>query len=65
VDITMLHALERGEPELSTSLKTESSSLGDSLRMIRSDGDPLWDMPPNIASKSPPSGDGLKLSKDR
>jgi hypothetical protein len=41
VDITVLHVLRRGEPELSPSLETESSSLGDSSRMACSDGDPL------------------------
>jgi hypothetical protein len=40
-DITMLHALGRGEPELSPSLETESSSLGDSSRMACSNGEPL------------------------
>jgi hypothetical protein len=60
-NITMLHALERGEPKLSPSLETESSSLGDSSRVACSDGDPLWAMPPTTALESPPSGDGLKL----
>jgi hypothetical protein len=62
-DITMLHALRRGERELSPSLEAESSSLGDSSRMACSDGDPLWAMPPTIALESPPSSDGLKLSE--
>jgi hypothetical protein len=62
-DITVLHTLEIGEPELSPSLKAESSSLGDSSRMVGSDGDQLWAMPPTTAPKSPPFGDGLKLSE--
>jgi hypothetical protein len=62
-DITMLHALRRGEPELSPSLEAESSSLDDSSRMACSNGDSLWVIPPppTTASKSLPSGDGLKL----
>jgi hypothetical protein len=60
-DITMLHALRRGEPKLSPSLETESSSLGDFSRMVCSDGDPLWVMPLNTAPESAPSGDRLKL----
>jgi hypothetical protein len=43
----------RGEPEVSSSLETESSLLGDSSRMVGSNGDPLWVIP---------SGGGLKLS---
>jgi hypothetical protein len=42
VEITMLHALGRGEPELSASLEAKSSSLGNSSRMACSDGDPMW-----------------------
>jgi hypothetical protein len=60
-DITVLHALKRGELELSPSLKTESSSLGNSSRMACSDGDPLWAMLLPTASGSPPSSDELKL----
>jgi hypothetical protein len=61
VNVTMLHALRRGEPEHSPSLETESSSLGDSSRMAFSDGNPLRVMPHTTAPESPPSGDGLKL----
>jgi hypothetical protein len=39
--VTTLHALETGKLELSPSLEAESSSLGDSSRMVCSDGDPL------------------------
>jgi hypothetical protein len=53
-DITVLHTLDRGEPELSPSLETESSSLGDSSRMACNNGDPLWVMPLNTASESAP-----------
>jgi hypothetical protein len=63
VDITMCHAIMRGEPELSPSLKAESSSLGDSSRMACNNGDPLRAMPLTTAPESPLSGDGLKLSK--
>jgi hypothetical protein len=62
-DTTVLHALGRGEPELSPSLKTLSSSVGDSSRMACSNDNPLWVMPLNIAPESPPSGDRLKVSK--
>jgi hypothetical protein len=47
--IIVLHTLRRGELELSPLLEAESSSLGDSLRMSCSDGDPLWIMPLNTA----------------
>jgi hypothetical protein len=47
--IIVLHTLKRGEPELSPSFEAESSSLGDSLRMACSDGDPLRVMPQNTA----------------
>jgi hypothetical protein len=40
----MLHALGIGKLELSLSLEAESSLLGDSSRMVCSDGDPLWAM---------------------
>jgi hypothetical protein len=40
-EVTTLHAIGNGKLELSLSLKDESSSLGDSLRMACSDGDPL------------------------
>jgi hypothetical protein len=53
--IIMLHTLRRGEPVLSPSLEAESSSLGDSLRMACNDGDLLWVMPLNPASKLAPS----------
>jgi hypothetical protein len=51
LDITVLHALRRGELELSPSLKTESSSLGDSSRMAYNDSDPLRVMPLITVSK--------------
>jgi hypothetical protein len=60
-DITMSHTLGRGKQELSPSLKAESSSLSDSLRMACSDRDPLWAMPPATVSKSAPSVDRLEL----
>jgi hypothetical protein len=53
--IIVLHTLRRGEPELSSSLEAESSSLGDSMRMACNDGDLLWVMPPNPTSKLAPS----------
>jgi hypothetical protein len=53
-DITLLHALRRRELELSPSLETESSSLGDSSRMACSGGDPLCVMPLNTALESAP-----------
>jgi hypothetical protein len=62
-DITVLHALGRGEPELSPSLDNKSSSLGDSSRMACSDSNLLWAMPSTTVPKSTPSGDGLKLSE--
>jgi hypothetical protein len=49
--IIMLHALTRGELELSPSLEAKSSSLSDSSRMACSDGDPLWVMPSNIVPR--------------
>jgi hypothetical protein len=61
MDITVLHALGRGEPELSTSLEAELSLLGDSSRMACSDCHLLWVMSPTTVPESPPSGDGLKL----
>jgi hypothetical protein len=61
VDSTTLHALGRGELELSPSLETESSSLGDSSRMACSDSDPLQAVPLTTAAESFPSGGGLKL----
>jgi hypothetical protein len=62
VDITVLHALKRGDPGLSPSLETKSSSLGGSLRTACSNGDPLWAMPLTAAPESSSLGDGLKLS---
>jgi hypothetical protein len=44
-EVTTLHAIGIGKSELSLLLKDESSSLGDSLRMACSDGDPLRAMP--------------------
>jgi hypothetical protein len=61
-DITVLHALGRGKPELSPSLEAESSSLGNSSRMACSDSDPLWAMPSAIAPELARLGDRLKLS---
>jgi hypothetical protein len=54
VDVTVMHALGRGAPKLSSSLETESSSLGYSSRMACSDDDPLWVMPLNTAPESAP-----------
>jgi hypothetical protein len=48
-EITALHALGTGKMELSPSLKVESSSLGESLRMACSDSDPLQAMPSTTA----------------
>jgi hypothetical protein len=62
-DATVWDALGRGKLELSHLLEIESSSLGDSSRMVCSDSDPLWAMPPTIAPDSPMFGDGLKLSE--
>jgi hypothetical protein len=61
VDITALHALGRGESELSPSLETKSSLLFDSSRMACSDGDPLWAMPPTVAPESSSLSGRLKL----
>jgi hypothetical protein len=47
----MLHALRRGELELSPSLRAESSWLGGSSRMACNDGEPLRVMPPHFAPK--------------
>jgi hypothetical protein len=60
-DITVLHALRRGELDLSPSLEIKLSSFGDSSRMECSDGDPFWVMPLNTALELPPSGDKLKV----
>jgi hypothetical protein len=49
--ITILHALGRGEPGLSPSLKAESPSLSNSSRMACNDGDPLQVMPPHSTPK--------------
>jgi hypothetical protein len=54
--IVALHTLRRGEPELSPSLESKSSSLGDSLRMVCNYGDPLQVMPPNLAQELAPFG---------
>jgi hypothetical protein len=62
-EVTMLHARGIGKLELPPSLEAESSSLGDSSRMVCKDGDPLWTIPPTMAPKSFPSSDRLKLSK--
>jgi hypothetical protein len=59
VDITALHALRRGESELSPSLETELSLLGDPSRMAC--GDPLRAMHLTAAPESFPSGGGLML----
>jgi hypothetical protein len=61
VEITALHALGTGKPELSPSLEAESSSLDDSSRMACSDSGPLWAMPQTTASKSSSLGDRPKL----
>jgi hypothetical protein len=63
VGIIVLHALRRGEPELSPALEVESSSLGDSSRMVCSDGDPLQVMPGTQRQSWPPSSDQSSLSK--
>jgi hypothetical protein len=60
VYITALHALGRGEPELSPSIETESSWLGNSSRMTHIDGDPLRAMPLTAMPDSFPLGGGLK-----
>jgi hypothetical protein len=52
--ITVLHAIGRGELELSPLLETKSSSLDNSSRMACNDGDPLRVMPLNIAPESAP-----------
>jgi hypothetical protein len=52
----MLHTLMRGELELSASLESKSSLLGDSSGMVSSDGEPLVVMPPNPASELAPFG---------
>jgi hypothetical protein len=62
-DITMLHALGRGELALSPTLEAESPSLGDSSMMADGDGDQLRAMPPPTAPELPNSGDGLYLSE--
>jgi hypothetical protein len=51
VGIIVLHALGRGELDLSPSLKAKLPSLGDSSRMACSDGDPIWVMPPHSVLK--------------
>jgi hypothetical protein len=61
VEITALHALGTGKPELSPSLEAKLSSLGDFSRMASSDGDPLCAVPSTTTLESSPSGDGLKL----
>jgi hypothetical protein len=43
------------------SLESELSLLGDSSRMVCSDGDPLWDMPMTMASESPPLRCGVEV----
>jgi hypothetical protein len=62
-DVTVLHTLRRGEPELSPSFKAKLSSLGDSSRMTCNDGDPLRVMPPTTVTELASFGDGLKLPK--
>jgi hypothetical protein len=56
IEVTALHSRGIGKLELSPSLKAESSSLGDSLRMACSDGDPLLAMLMNMVPESFPSG---------
>jgi hypothetical protein len=59
-DITVLHALGTGEPELPLPLlEAESFSLGNFLRMVCSNDDALRAMALTIVPESPPSGDGL------
>jgi hypothetical protein len=62
-EVTTLHALETGKPELSPSFKAESSSLGNSSRMACNNGDPLRAMPLTTAPESSPLGDRFKLLK--
>jgi hypothetical protein len=47
-EVTTLHSRGIGKPELSPSLKAESSLLGDFSWMACSDGDPLRAMPMNM-----------------
>jgi hypothetical protein len=54
--IIVLHTIMRGELELSPSLESKSSSLGNSLRMACSNGDLLWVMPLNPVSELAPFG---------
>jgi hypothetical protein len=51
------------EREVSPSLETKLSLLGDSSRMACSGSDPPQAMPLTIVPESPPSGDGRKLSE--
>jgi hypothetical protein len=64
IGIIVLHTLKRGEPELSPSLKAESSSLGYSSRTVCNDGDLLWVMPMNPASKLAPSMWPIQVVKE-
>jgi hypothetical protein len=62
-EVTMLHAVGIGEPELSPSLEVKSSLLGDSSRMTYNDGKPLRAMPPTMVLESSPSSNRCKLSR--
>jgi hypothetical protein len=64
-DITMLHTLERGEPELVPSLEMESSTLGNSSRMACNDSGPLWAMPPTTMLELPPLVMGSSCQSSR
>jgi hypothetical protein len=52
--IIVLHTIMRGELELSPSLESKLSSLGNYSRMACSNGDPLQVMPPNPVPELPP-----------
>jgi hypothetical protein len=62
-EVTTLHAVGIGKPELSPSLEAELSPLGDSSRMACGDGDPLRAMPPITVLELSPSGNRCKLSR--
>jgi hypothetical protein len=63
VEVTTLHRRGMGDPMLPPTLEVVPSSLEDSSRGVRRDGDPLCIIPMNMAPESLPWGERLRRPK--
>jgi hypothetical protein len=60
VGVTTLHPQGPGDPEVSPMPDVAPSSLDDSSRVVRRDGDPMWTIPTNMAHESHSLGERLR-----